>query len=150
MERTGKLTCSAIKSLPNKTDAARLCEITIILSSWLVFVCYVAMVAYSPGLLPSSIKSFSCLFKALFALPCPFCGITRSLTSLLRGELWQAVLYHPFAVPIVVLFTYSVNVSIERFKTGKDLALSNSVLLVWFIFGVLSWATKMILPKAYW
>lgn len=150
MERTGKLTCSAIKSLPNKTAAARLCEITIILSSWLVFVSYVAATAYSQSLLPPSINSFSCLFKVLFALPCPFCGITRSLTSLLRGELWQAVLYHPFAVPIVVLFTYSVVLSIKKFRTGAELALPNSVLLVWFILGVLSWATKMILPKAYW
>ena len=142
--------CSAIKFLPNKTDAARLCEVTIILSSWLVFACYVAVVAYRPGLLPSSINSFSCLFKALFALPCPFCGITRSLTSLLHGQLWQSVLYHPFAIPIVALFTYSVNVSIERFRTGKDLALSNSLLLVWFFLGILSWTAKLMLPKTYW
>lgn len=150
MGRTGKLICSAIKSRPNKTDAARLCEITIPLSSWLVSVCYVVVVAYSPGLLPSPINSFSCLFKALCALPCPFCGITRSLTSLLHGQLWQALLYHPFAIPIVALFTYSVNVSIERFRTGKDLALSNSLLLVWFVLGILSWTAKLILPKTYW
>ena len=141
---------SAVKSLLNKTDAARLCEITIVSSSWLAFVCYVAAVAYVPALLPSSVKSFSCLFKALLALPCPFCGMTRSLTSLLHGELWQAALYHPFAIPVVALFTCSVGVSVEKFRSGKELALSNGMLLVWFVPGVASWAAKVILPKSYW
>lgn len=35
-----------------------------------------------------------CLFHRLVALPCPTCGLTRSWSALLHGELGQAVRFH--------------------------------------------------------
>jgi hypothetical protein len=36
-----------------------------------------------------------CPFRLLTGLPCPGCGLTRSLVSLLHGDLSAAVLFHP-------------------------------------------------------
>lgn len=37
-----------------------------------------------------------CWFKAVTHLPCPGCGLTRSITSLSHGDLAGALHYHPF------------------------------------------------------
>lgn len=37
-----------------------------------------------------------CPFLNVTGIPCPFCGISRSLFSLLNGNLSKAVWYHPF------------------------------------------------------
>lgn len=45
-----------------------------------------------------------CLFKQLTHLPCPTCGLTRSVLSLLRGEFGQAWLYNPLLCSIIAFF----------------------------------------------
>lgn len=44
-----------------------------------------------------------CLMHRLTGLPCPGCGLTRSITSIGHGELSQAAAYHPFGLVIWVL-----------------------------------------------
>jgi hypothetical protein len=41
-----------------------------------------------------------CPLLTFTGIPCPFCGLTRSLLCLLHGEVAQAFWYHPFG-PIV-------------------------------------------------
>lgn len=41
-----------------------------------------------------------CWFKALWGLPCPGCGMTRSLIRVSHGEIGEALYYHPFG-PLV-------------------------------------------------
>jgi len=38
-----------------------------------------------------------CLFRRLFHLPCPGCGMTRAFTALAKGEWSAAVALHPLA-----------------------------------------------------
>lgn len=40
-----------------------------------------------------------CLFKTLLHVPCPSCGTTRSVISLLRGDLAGALALNPLGVP---------------------------------------------------
>lgn len=53
-----------------------------------------------------------CLMHRLTGLPCPGCGLTRSITSMTHGELSQAAAYHPFGpliwVLLVALTLYSM------------------------------------------
>ncbi len=45
-----------------------------------------------------------CLFQAMSGLPCPGCGLTRALSSLVQGNAAAAFDYHPFAFLILPLF----------------------------------------------
>jgi hypothetical protein len=39
-----------------------------------------------------------CWFHAWMGLPCPGCGLTRSGSSLIHGNIAQAIRYHPFGL----------------------------------------------------
>ena len=45
-----------------------------------------------------------CLFQAISGLPCPGCGLTRGLSSLIQGNAAAAFGYHPFAFIVLPLF----------------------------------------------
>jgi hypothetical protein len=52
-----------------------------------------------------------CMFKRLFSLPCPGCGLTRSVSSVLHGDLLRSWSYHPlgiFFVGIGLLFVFNL------------------------------------------
>jgi len=38
-----------------------------------------------------------CWFQMIFDLPCPACGLTRSMSSLIHLELYKSLLYHPLS-----------------------------------------------------
>lgn len=46
-----------------------------------------------------------CVFKGIIGLPCPGCGLTRAILSLLRFDLKNAFFYHPLFLipPLLVL-----------------------------------------------
>jgi len=44
-----------------------------------------------------------CGFLWLTGRPCPFCGITRALSCLLKGEMTQAVALHPLSPLVLVV-----------------------------------------------
>jgi hypothetical protein len=43
-----------------------------------------------------------CPFKVITGLPCPGCGLTRSVVALLHGELMTSVYFHPLGTPLVL------------------------------------------------
>ena len=43
-----------------------------------------------------------CVFKMLTGLPCPGCGITKSLIFLYQGDLGKSLRYHLFGLPLVL------------------------------------------------
>lgn len=45
-----------------------------------------------------------CWFKAYFELPCPGCGLTRSVTCISHLQFGKAVSYHPFGPIVYALF----------------------------------------------
>lgn len=45
-----------------------------------------------------------CFFHAVTGLPCPGCGLTRALSSLIQGHPASAFSYHPFAFIVLPLF----------------------------------------------
>ena len=75
-----------------------------LLSGAVSIVCLVALgvaVLFSPATLPS----FQiCWFARLTGLPCPGCGLTRSVCAIAHGHLAEAWHLHPFGYLFFVLF----------------------------------------------
>ena len=46
---------------------------------------------------------YKCPLRALFGIPCPLCGITRALFSVLHGDFAAAFYYHPLWPVVVIL-----------------------------------------------
>lgn len=64
----------------------------------IAFVAFVACAHFFRGGLPGF-----CLFKTLTGIPCPGCGITRSILALLGGDAASSFRLNP-AGPVVVMF----------------------------------------------
>ena len=43
-------------------------------------------------------KAELCFCRMLCGLPCPGCGLTHSTIALLRGHVWESLLYCPWTV----------------------------------------------------
>ncbi len=80
-----------------------------------------------------------CPFKLLSGLPCPGCGITKSLVYIYKGDLLQSLSYHlfgpatfVFCLMIILLFTIEIISKKEYFKDwfySKKLAIVLGILL---------------------
>lgn len=50
-----------------------------------------------------------CLFKQVTGIPCPSCGTTRSVLSILKGDILEGILWNPFGIIIIlILFIFPV------------------------------------------
>lgn len=57
-----------------------------------------------------------CLFKRVTGIPCPSCGSTRSVISLIKGDFADALLWNPFGILIMIILI------VFPFWIGYDLA----------------------------
>ena len=44
-----------------------------------------------------------CIFKHITAIPCPSCGSTRSVLSLIKGDLLQALFWNPIGILLIII-----------------------------------------------
>lgn len=111
-----------------------------------------AMLAYSlwSFLLPASDGYFhvECLCRRLSGLPCPYCGFTRSMTSLYGGNIYQAFLFHPFALLWLGFLLYLSVVFVRRSHQSPHLMRSIELQLFAWLFAA-SWAAKLLVGPAY-
>lgn len=54
--------------------------------------------SYEPGM---------CLFKRITTIPCPSCGTTRSVLSILKGDFADAIYWNPFGLIIMTILIVS-------------------------------------------
>lgn len=45
----------------------------------------------------------ACIVKHVTGIPCPSCGSTRSVLSILQGDFWNAVWWNPFGFIIAII-----------------------------------------------
>ncbi len=53
-----------------------------------------------------------CWLDATTGVPCPGCGMTRSMSSAVRGMMIESWTYHPFGAPILLLFAATASFSL--------------------------------------
>jgi len=81
---------------------------------------FAAVAVAGAFVLPADGSGFfpSCYFKALFHLPCPGCGLSRSLTNVARLDLGAAFAYNPFGLLVFPLLcaVLAVGLSPRRWR----------------------------------
>ena len=60
-----------------------------------------------------------CPLRAVTAVPCPSCGLTRALAHLERGHWAEAVRFHPFSPLVFLLVAALVLMLLFELATGK-------------------------------
>lgn len=95
-----------------------------------------------------------CLFRVVFGVPCPGCGLTRSLAFIWRADLVGAVRYHPLG-PLA--FAYAVmfvadSIWPARWRRSRealdrvcDAALSRRAVTTVGVALVAVWALRLVL-----
>lgn len=53
--------------------------------------------------LPVSLFLPSCYFRSVLGLPCPSCGTTRSIVSLVRGDVLGSLAMNPLAAVLILI-----------------------------------------------
>ena len=61
---------------------------------WLILNYHRSVHSIEPGL---------CLFKRVTGIPCPSCGSTRSVLSMLNGDFMAAIRWNPFGILLTML-----------------------------------------------
>lgn len=85
-----------------------------------------------------SIEPGVCLFKRITNIPCPSCGSTRSVLSLLKGDILGALYWNPFGILIMTVLT------VAPFWIIYDLISRNSTFLNVYLKGELLLKRKWI------
>lgn len=62
-----------------------------------------------------------CLFKKIFKISCPACGLTRSLMSILRLDLISSFKYNIFGMPLfIMLIVGTIGLVIDIIKGNNN------------------------------
>ncbi len=78
-----------------------------------------------------------CLIKRFTGLPCPTCGFTRGVLSLLSGRPGQMWLYNPLLFSVLALFFLATGIRIFFGHTVTIRLARMERAIVWLIVGVL-------------
>jgi hypothetical protein len=95
-----------------------------------------------------------CWVKASTGLPCIGCGLTRSLSCALRGMPAESWSYHPFGIPLLLLFLLAACFSLAPIGTRLRIqswitqhsAAASAVFVLFFgsfmTFGIARWLVE--------
>ena len=72
---------------------------------------------------------FRCLFREILGIPCPGCGMTRALVSVLRLDFGAAFAYHPVVFALPLMYVYFLFEGTLFRRKGVDAA-------VWSLIGL--------------
>ena len=76
-----------------------------------------------------------CPSRALFAVPCPACGMTRSAFALVRLDFRASFFYHPLTVPTIFVLIFAIYKDVWRIKKKTvDWILISAALVLFLTF----------------
>lgn len=71
-----------------------------------------------------SVSGVGCVYRRIFGIICPGCGMTRAVTALLRFDIKTAFMYHPMVFSLPIIFLYIV----KNGRVFRSRALDGSVI----------------------
>jgi hypothetical protein len=90
-----------------------------------------------------------CPFRLLTGLPCPGCGMTRSVVALAHGDLQSSLFYHPLGVVVAavgsMLVLADVMELVRRQRAGIDQSNGAVALLDGLAVGPVVWGSVVVL-----
>jgi len=95
------------------------------------------IILFDPGVEHLHTGQSLCPFKMLTGLPCPGCGMIKSMVSLYRGEWMQSFEYHLFGPLLVLFFAGAMVVMVMEVIRGKKLTLP------WLYNSKIAWGTAI-------
>ena len=81
------------------------------------------------------LHKYNCLFKFIFGISCPMCGMTRAICSALRLNFKQAFYYHLAWPAIIVIFVLYILIKFKIIKINKKYI--SSFLLVFSVLNLI-------------
>ncbi|MCP4607964.1 MAG: DUF2752 domain-containing protein [Planctomycetes bacterium] len=81
-----------------------------------------------------------CLIKRCTGIPCPTCGFTRGLLSLLHGNITQAWLFNPLLFSVLILFFTNASVRIILARSLRVYLTNTERKIAWILSFVLLFA----------
>jgi len=95
-------------------------KITGIIALFLFLAMPLLIILFDPGAGHLQESQSFCPFKMLTGLPCPGCGMVKSMVSLYRGDLAESFRYHLFGPLLVLFFTSALFVMIAELIRGRN------------------------------
>lgn len=94
-------------------------------------------------LLINGIINYQCIFKRIFKIICPGCGLTRSFRAILSLDLISSIRYNILGIPLFILFIIFIVMFIKDIILNEDKALkliykilSKYYILILFVLGI--------------
>ena len=63
----------------------------------------------------------SCPFKKIFNIPCPFCGMTRSIYQLLKLNIIKSIKYNILTLPLALIISITDLIILFEILTNKNI-----------------------------
>lgn len=74
-----------------------------------------------------------CMIRKVTGIPCPFCGMTRSMLSLFSLDFYQAFLYHPLFFLFPLYFFVVIKYINEKIYERETFVISSVFVVVYII-----------------
>ena len=101
------------------------------------------------GALAIFLLDIHCIFKSIFGIPCPGCGLTRAFRAIFHGNFLEAEKYNILSIPILIFYLFFFILIILDCikKTNKTETLlkkiSNHYILIIIIL-IINWVINII------
>ncbi len=70
---------------------------------------YIWILLHASGFIDTNDHVTGCIIKSISGVPCPSCGSTRSVISILNGDLIESLMYNPLG-PVLLLIMLLLSV----------------------------------------
>ena len=62
----------------------------------------------------------TCFYMKYFGIPCPGCGMQRSLIALLKGQVLESLYLYPALIPTIIMVVYLILHLFLKFNQGAS------------------------------